>query len=136
MIKKRHTWQKDSIISFFEKNKGKHMTAENVVFELTKQDFKVSQATVYRNLAELVKEGVLRKYISENTKGACYQYVDNANKCIQHYHLICDECGKIIHFEGSEFEQLKYKVLSENKFELNLQKIVLYGKCEKCKENM
>lgn len=135
MIKKRHTKQKDSIISFFKENKNKHLTAESVLFELKKQNFEVSQATVYRNLAELVKEGTLRKYISENTKGACYQYVDNVEACLEHYHLICDDCGKIIHFEGNVFNLLKDKVLNQNNFEINLQKVVLYGKCEKCKEN-
>lgn len=135
MVKKRHTKQKDSIIVFLEENKDKHFTAESILLELKKQNFTVSQATVYRNLAELVKDGTLRKYISENTKRACYQYVDNVKECLKHYHLICDDCGKIIHFEGNEFNQLKDKVLSQNSFEINLQKVVLYGKCEKCKEN-
>lgn len=135
MIKKRHTKQKDSIISFFKENKNRHLTVENILSELKEQNFEVSQATLYRNLAELVKDGILRKYISENTKGACYQYVENVKECLEHYHLICDDCGKIVHFEGNEFNKLKDKVLSQNNFEINLQKVVLYGKCEECKEN-
>lgn len=135
MIKKRNTKQKEIIINFLKENKDRHLTAEDILLELRKQSEEVSQATIYRNLSELVKEGELRKYISDVAKKACFQYVDNVNKCSKHYHLICDECGSIIHFEGTELQKLKDKILGQNKFEVNLEKVVLYGKCEKCKEN-
>lgn len=135
MVKKRNTKQKEIIINFLKENKDRHLTAEDVLLELRKQSEEVSQATIYRNLSELVKEGELRKYISDVAKKACFQYVDNVNKCSKHYHLICDECGSIIHFEGTELQKLKDKILGQNKFEVNLEKVVLYGKCEKCKEN-
>lgn len=135
MVKKRNTKQKEIIINFLKENKDRHLTAEDILLELRKQSEEVSQATIYRNLSELVKEGELRKYISDVAKKACFQYVDNVNKCSKHYHLICDECGSIIHFEGTELQKLKDKILGKNKFEVNLEKVVLYGKCEKCKEN-
>ena len=135
MVKKRNTKQKEIIINFLKENKDRHLTAEDILLELRKQSEEISQATIYRNLSELVKEGELRKYISDVAKKACFQYVDNVNKCIKHYHLICDECGSIIHFEGTELQKLKGKILDQNKFEVNLEKVVLYGKCDKCKEN-
>lgn len=135
MVKKRNTKQKEIIINFLKENKDRHLTAEDILLELRKQSEEVSQATIYRNLSELVKEGELRKYISDVAKKACFQYVDNVNKCSKHYHLICDECGSIIHFEGTELQKLKDKILGQNKFEVNLEKVVLYGKCDKCKEN-
>lgn len=135
MVKKRNTKQKEIIINFLKENKDRHLTAEDILLELRKQSEEISQATIYRNLSELVKEGELRKYISDVAKKACFQYVDNVNKCSKHYHLICDECGSIIHFEGTELQKLKDKILNQNKFEVNLEKVVLYGKCEKCKEN-
>ncbi len=135
MVKKRNTKQKEIIINFLKENKDRHLTAEDILLELRKQSEEISQATIYRNLSELVKEGELRKYISDVAKKACFQYVDNVNKCSKHYHLICDECGSIIHFEGTELQKLKDKILDQNKFEVNLEKVVLYGKCDKCKEN-
>lgn len=135
MVKKRNTKQKEIIINFLKENKDRHLTAEDILLELRKQSEEISQATIYRNLSELVKEGELRKYISDVAKKACFQYVDNVNKCSKHYHLICDECGSIIHFEGTELQKLKDKILGQNKFEVNLEKVVLYGKCDKCKEN-
>ena len=135
MVKKRNTKQKEIIINFLKENKDRHFTSEDILLELRKQSEEISQATIYRNLSELVKEGELRKYISDVAKKACFQYVDNVNKCSKHYHLICDECGSIIHFEGTELQKLKDKILGQNKFEVNLEKVVLYGKCEKCKEN-
>ena len=114
MVKKRNTKQKEIIINFLKENKDRHLTAEDILLELRKQSEEVSQATIYRNLSELVKEGELRKYISDVAKKACFQYVDNVNKCSKHYHLICDECGSIIHFEGTELQKLKDKILGQN----------------------
>ena len=135
MIKKRNTKQKEVIVNFLKNNKNRHLTAEDIFVELKRQNNQISQATIYRNISELVKDGLLRKYVTGTTNSACYQYVDNVNKCSKHYHLICDECGSIIHYEGTELERLKSKIFDKNGFDLNLEKVVLYGKCNKCKEN-
>ena len=132
MIKKRHTKQKDIVINYLKNNNNKHLTAETIVLNLKKENENVSQATVYRILSDLSKEGIVRKYISADNKCSCYQYVDNVNKCNTHYHLICDKCGEITHFENEEMEKLRTDILKNEQFDLNLQKVVLYGKCKKC----
>lgn len=134
MIKKRNTKQKELVINTLTKNMKKHLTAEEILL-ITKEESKdISQATVYRILGELVGSGIIRKYIGADNKKACYQYVDNHSKCNMHYHLICDKCGQTIHYECTELESLKKDILKQNGFEVNLQKIVLYGICESCKE--
>ena len=134
MIKKRHTKQKDIVINFLKKNKDNHLTAEQIVINLKKNNESVSQATVYRILGDLVKDGIVRKYITLDNKCSCYQYVDNVDKCTKHYHLVCDKCYKTIHFESEEVEKLKKELLNKEKFDLNLEKVVFYGRCKNCKE--
>lgn len=132
MIKKRNTKQKELIIKFLMNNKEKHLTAEEILLNIKKESRDISQATVYRVLGELAGSGVVRKYIGADNKKACYQYVDNQNKCNMHYHLICDKCGQTIHYENNDIEKIRNSILKEKDFEVNLQKVVFYGICKEC----
>lgn len=134
MIKERNTKQKELIINVLKDNKEKHLTAEEILLSIKKENSDISQATVYRVLGQLSLSGIVRKYIGADNKKACYQYVDSNHKCNMHYHLICDKCGQTIHYECGEVEKLKGDILKENGFEINLQKVVFYGICNKCKE--
>ena len=136
MGKKRHTKQKDIVINYLKDNCNKHLTAEQIVMYFKNSCENISQATVYRILANLSDEGIIRKYISDSNKCSCYQYVENASDCNMHYHLICDVCGRITHFENSEIKKIKEKVLKDKEFDINLQKIVFYGKCKNCLEKI
>ena len=113
----------------------KHLTAEKILLDLKKENENVSQATIYRILSDLSCDGVVRKYIAADNKCSCYQYVDNVDSCLMHYHLICDKCGEITHFENKEMEKMRNDILENEQFDLNLQKIVLYGKCKNCLRN-
>lgn len=133
MVKKRNTKQKELVISFLNNNKDKHLTAEEILINLKKENEDISQATVYRILAELSSNNVIRKCIGADNKKSCYQLIDNTHKCRMHYHLVCDKCGQTIHYHSSYVENLKNNILKENGFEVNLQKVVFYGICDKCK---
>lgn len=135
MIKKRHTKQKDIVIKYLKNNLDKHLTVEKMLLDLKKENENISQATIYRILSDLTDEGRVRKYITADNKCSCYQYVDNVDKCSMHYHLICDKCGEITHFENDIMTKIKNDVLKNEQFDLNLQKVVLYGKCKNCLEN-
>lgn len=133
MIKERNTKQKELVIKFLTENRDKHLTAEEILISIKKENKDISQATVYRILGQLVSSNVVRKYIANDNKKACYQYVDSVNKCNMHYHLICEKCGETIHFESKKLELLKSDILKEKNFDINLQKIVFYGICKNCK---
>ena len=133
MIKERNTKQKELIINILNNNKNKHLTAEEILMNINKENNMIGQATVYRVLGQLVKSGIIRKYIGADNKKACYQYIDKKTKCNMHYHLVCEKCGQTIHYANSSVEKLKNIILKENGFELNLQKINFYGLCNGCK---
>ena len=68
----------------------------------------------------------------QNKQGFCYQYAEKNAECIEHYHLICEECGKLIHFESNKLNEVQKEAKQKENFKINLSKIVLYGKCKKC----
>ena len=135
MIKKRHTKQKDIVINYLKNNTDKHLTAEKLVLDLKNENQDISQATVYRILSDLANDNIIRKYIAPDNKCSCYQYVETVDKCSLHYHLICDKCGEVTHYENKEMEKIREHILKSEEFNLNLQKVVFYGKCKKCLRN-
>ena len=76
--------------------------------------------------------GKVVKIPFDNKQGFCYQYKTNDNKCKSHYHLICEQCGKLIHFKSSEVSDIIKEAKSNESFLINNKKIVFYGKCKKC----
>ena len=80
-----------------------------------------------------MQEGLIRKIVVDDKKCCCYQYIDTQKKCIDHYHLICNKCGSMLHFDNSIIYNLKENVYSTFNFEIDTSKVVFYGICNKCK---
>lgn len=132
VIKRRNTKQKKIIIDYLKNNRDKHLTAEEIVDNLKSSNLKVSKATVYRLLNTLSKEGSLRKYVLAEGVCSCYQYVGDIDECSKHYHLICDNCGKVMHCDDANINKLAENISRNSEFKINMQKVVFYGKCNKC----
>lgn len=127
------TKQKASILDFLINNKNKHVTADEIIRYFEDIGNPISKSTIYRNLDALVEENTIRKYITqERGNSACYQFIDNKNECIVHYHLKCIECEKLIHLTCDEITELTEHIYKEHKFKLDSFKTVLYGTCEDC----
>jgi Fur family ferric uptake transcriptional regulator len=131
-IKKRNTKQKQIIVEFLKSNQDKHLTADEIVDKLKVSNLKVSKATVYRFLNNLSEDGTIRKYLLSENLSNCYQYVKNLKECNKHYHLICDSCGKVLHFEDVDMEKIQKRILESSKFKIDLQRVLFYGKCKAC----
>ncbi|AMP20467.1 hypothetical protein AZF37_04150 [endosymbiont 'TC1' of Trimyema compressum] len=128
---KRKTKQKITIDKWLENNKEQYFTAEELFFLLMKGDTPVGRATVYRYLNTLEEEGVLRRYTLKGELSCCYQYIGDEKNYKEHYHLLCDNCGRIIHFSSEELE-VAFKSLEENGLSFDQQRTVFYGKCKVC----
>ncbi len=124
------TKQKELILEFLKSHSENHLKAEDIVIGLQNH---VGIATVYRNLDKLVLDGVVRKYIAEEGKSACYQYMSTSVPCKEHYHLKCDICGELFHIECDYLSELIHHVKKEHSFEINGLKTIYYGKCGRCK---
>ena len=131
MIKTRNTKQKTIILEYLKEHPNEHLIVEKIYEDLDK---KVGIATIYRMLGQLEEEGIVNK-ISLNTQGFCYQYNNCKCKGQHHFHLICENCGKLVHFNSSKISETKKEAIEKEHFCIDLDKIVLYGQCENCKKN-
>ena len=127
---KYHTKNKVKILNCFINNSDKHLTIEQINVLLNNE---VPLASIYRNVDDLLKEGLIRKFIVDNNNSACYQYAVDGNTH-NHFHLLCSKCGKLIHLECHEVEHLISHIEKEHGFKVDVSKVTLYGLCPDCQE--
>ncbi len=128
----RNTKQKEWILNCLKEYRGDHITAEEIVDILKTKKTPVSKATVYRFLSFLAESGVVRKYLVSDNQSACYQFIGENKECQAHYHLICDMCGQIVHFENVELSTFLNKFNAKSEFSIDGAKTAFYGKCRAC----
>ncbi len=130
--KSYNTKQKSVILEFLQENINKNLTADEILYMLYAKGNQVSKSTLYRYLDVLTTTGDVRKYVLPDSDKTCYQYLgcDNSH---EHFHLKCMECGKLIHMECDDFSKIIAHVSKEHHFDVDPDKIILYGKCEDCR---
>ena len=107
------------------KEAGCHPNATEV-FDLVRQTHHVSLATVYNSLNYLAENGFVRRVA---IAGEADRFDHNT---FEHYHAICDKCGKVFDVEVHgivEDLQKKYGI-EVTSFGINLHCI-----CKKCQQN-
>ena len=106
-----------------------HISIEELLAVVRKDDSKIGYATVYRTLKLLTECGVAfeRKFGDGLTR---YELADDEG---HHDHLICIECAKIVEFEESKIEELQERVAKDYGFLLQSHKHELYGTCADCR---
>ena len=101
----------------------------NQLVELIVNKYKdCSVATVFRNLKQLAKEGIIKKIDGlDNTT----HFDHNIH---QHYHFLCKKCGKIYDVSDNIAPELIKKAENETGFIIEEHDIVLQGICKNCIE--
>ena len=128
----RNTRQKALILECMKKNTHKHITVDDVYAILKEGEEPVGRATVYRYLNQLESEGMVKKYSFMQKKGACFRYLGEKSKCREHYHLVCDVCGKISHIEDDALEKSLKEIQQTHGFCIDDTKTMFYGTCKGC----
>ena len=121
------TKQKNMIINVI-KNKDKEFTIKDIYNELDN----VGLTTVYRLVDKLVKEGSIRKNIS-NDNIVTYSYLEKCDHD-NHFYLKCDKCKRLEHVDCDCIEELYNHINKNHKFKLNKENIVINGICNKCEK--
>ena len=93
MRKERNTRQKEVIINFLKENENKHLSISDIKAVLGDE---IGLTTIYRIINSLIDQGFITKIPLANTQGYCYQYNGESRKNCNHYHLMCEECGRLI----------------------------------------
>lgn len=106
-----------------------HFDADELIAGLAKQPggAKVSRATVYRGLDELVEAGLLRKM----TLGGRAVY-EHDYGYPEHDHLYCQQCQKLIEFHSEELLRLREAVGKEHQFRVTGHRLIVSGVCQAC----
>jgi Fur family transcriptional regulator, ferric uptake regulator len=107
-----------------------HVSIEELLAEVRRQDPRVGYATVYRTLKLLAECGVAfeRKFGDGLTR---YELADEES---HHDHLICDDCGTIVEFEEPRIEELQDDVAKRHGYILLRHKHEMYGLCPACQD--
>jgi Fur family ferric uptake transcriptional regulator len=107
-----------------------HVSIEELLAEVRREDPRVGYATVYRTLKLLTECGVAfeRRFGDGLTR---YELADDTS---HHDHLICIECGKITEFEEPRIEELQESIAHKHGYELRSHKHEMYGVCPECQK--
>ena len=125
---KYNTGKREQILDFLSKNEDRSFTLEEIVAAVT--DGGKGKSTVYRIVAELTSAGCIKRLSDGATRHCTYQYV-GSDECREHLHLMCRDCGKLIHLDEEISHELCDTLLARG-FSVE-EGSMLFGKCEKCK---
>lgn len=89
------------------------------------------KSTIYRLIARLVNEGLVKRFSADQGRQFSYQIVACA-ACDAHLHLKCTACGSLFHMDHTVSERIMREVLSRNEFSLDEKETVLFGVCKSC----
>ena len=122
----RNTIQCSMVLEAVNKLKC-HATAVEVYDEVVRVCPHISRATVYRNLNRLSQSGKIRKI---EIPGAADRF---DHRCQEHYHLLCETCGRVFDVDMDVFEDLYQKIRDTHGFEFTGCDIMFRGICPECK---
>ncbi len=120
--------QRESIRTYLDEHRT-HPTAETVYLDLKKEFPKISLGTVYRNLNLLADDGEILRISS----GSGPDHYDGNRS--PHYHLICEECGRVIDINVDL--QIQLEELANRHFDgkINSHVTHFFGQCPECYKN-
>ena len=101
-----------------------HPTAQEIYHYVRERCPNVSQGTVYRGLTFLVNIGKVHQI--EIPNGAdCFDF-----NCEQHYHLVCQKCGKVSDTDIPYMKELND--IREKYQYIQTHTLLFYGECPVC----
>jgi Fur family transcriptional regulator, ferric uptake regulator len=124
----KHSRQREHIAQTFF-TMGGHVTVEELVLRVRRDDPRAIVATVYRTMKLLAECGlaIARQFGDGQTR-----YEAAAGRA-HHDHLICTGCGEIVEFANERIETLQALVARKHGFEVESHRLELYGRCARCR---
>ena len=105
-----------------------HFAPEELIEQCRQNRRKVSRATIYRSLRELLEAGVIR----ETAFGEKHQHFEHIYDEEPHHHARCIRCLEVVEFPCLN-GHLKYeKLLKKQNFNVLGHEMHFYGICEGC----
>ena len=120
------TTQRRLILDVLQEAQGP-IDAKELYRRASTRDQSISWATVYRSLNLFKELGLVDE--RRLTKARCSYEIKQS---LEHMHLVCQCCGKIIEFENSLVRKLVEIVRREHSFNVTKVDLYLEGYCAKC----
>lgn len=121
----RITPQRHAILEFLIQSMI-HPTADDIYKALEAKFPNMSVATVYNNL-RVFRESGLIKELTYGDSSSRFDFVTN-----DHYHIICDSCGKIVDFHYPGLDEVEHLASHVTGFQVNSHRMEIYGTCPTC----
>lgn len=123
----RMTPQRHAILEYLFESMT-HPTADEIYKALEGRFPNMSVATVYNNLRVFKEAGIVKELT----------YGDSSSRfdCVtsDHYHVICEECGKIVDFHYPGLDEVETLAEHVTGFKVSSHRMEIYGICPDCQK--
>lgn len=127
------TKHRDELLAYLESTAGEHITVSGLCDHFKSVGRPIGTTTVYRHLERLVDQGLVAKYVIDQSSPACFEYVGEASRgdgaCC---HCKCEICGKVEHMHCDEIPNMQRHVREHHGFTIDTARTVFYGVCGEC----
>ena len=127
------TGHKKQILDFLMHHRDRHYTVEEIVDALAGENPCPGKSTVYRQIAKLWEDGIIRRFESADCDSFVYQYAVGEG-CDHHFHLKCARCGKLLHMDCDKLQDVREHILKDHGFLIGGASVI-YGVCAACGES-
>src|SRR5262245_23045356 len=124
----RRSSKRETIVSTFLQQQG-HLSADELVAIIRREDARISRATIYRTLQWMVDAGIARRV---DFGGGTFRY-EHAYRHPRHFHLICKTCHQSFEFLSSDIEAIVEEIAATRQFEAAESVVQIYGTCADCR---
>ncbi|KGA97678.1 Fur family transcriptional regulator [Alkalihalobacillus alcalophilus ATCC 27647 = CGMCC 1.3604] len=125
----RMTPQRHAILEYLY-DSMKHPTADEIYKALEGRFPNMSVATVYNNLRVFKEVGIVKELT----------YGDSSSRfdCVttDHYHVICQDCGKIVDFHYPGLDEVETLAEHVTGFRVHNHRMEIYGSCPECSKKV
>ena len=120
------THPRKRILELLEKQRNKHLTADDIYRRLMEAGEEIGLATVYRVLNQFESSGLVVKHNFES--GQAFYELDSGE---HHDHMVCVETGKVIEFISAEIEKAQKKIADAHGYDIESHSLVIYVRPKK-----
>jgi Fur family ferric uptake transcriptional regulator len=120
--------KREQIVNVFLRQEG-HLSADDLVDLIRREDHRISRATVYRTLQWMVDAGIARKV----DFGEGRFRFEHSYRQPRHFHLICKSCSRSFEFLSSDIEALIEEISTARSFTASQSVVQIYGTCDECR---
>ena len=124
----KRSGKREFILNVFLRCEG-HLSADDLVELIHREDQRISRATIYRALQWMVDAGIARKV----DFGEGRFRFEHSYRHPRHFHLICQACHRSSEFLSSDIEALVEEIATARSFSARQIVLQIHGTCEECR---